>query len=185
MLTVNSEFFSQIEIKKSKFISYLVPYSKYNQIYNNLKKEHSKATHFITAFRYKNSLKQIIEGSSDDGEPKGTSGKPTLNVLIGADLIDIGVITIRYFGGVKLGTGGLVGAYSDAINSTIKIANLIESRDLIQLELNILFKNISKFKYLIQKFACETIYEEFNEFGGKFIINCEENYIAEFNKINS
>jgi uncharacterized YigZ family protein len=180
MLTIEQDFYSEIEIKKSKFISYIFP-NKNNQnfdIYlNKLKTEHYKAKHFVTAFRYKNSYKQIIEGSSDNGEPRGTSGKPTLNVLIGDDLIDIGVITVRYFGGTKLGTGGLVSAYSDAIHSTIKISHLIQTRDLIESELFINYKNITRFKALINKFNCFILNENFNETGAFFKISCEEQNI--------
>jgi len=69
-------------------------------------------------------LEQIVEGFSDDGEPKGTSGFPTLKVLAGNNLINSAVITVRYFGGTLLGTGGLVRAYSDAANLVIKQAAL-------------------------------------------------------------
>ncbi len=69
----------------------------------NLKKEHPKAVHFVYAYRTLNEYNQIIEDKSDDGEPKGTSGIPSLNVLRGYDLVNTAVITVRYFGGTKLG----------------------------------------------------------------------------------
>ncbi|MGN8592033.1 UNVERIFIED_CONTAM: YigZ family protein, partial [Campylobacter jejuni] len=72
-----------------------------------------------------NEYNQIIEDKSDDGEPKGTSGIPSLNVLRGYDLVNTAVITVRYFGGTKLGTGGLVRAYSDAANAAINNASLL------------------------------------------------------------
>ena len=62
------------------------------------------------AYRHLNEFEQIVENSSDDGEPKGTSGKPNLAVLAGNELINTAVIIVRYFGGIKLGTGGLVRA---------------------------------------------------------------------------
>lgn len=78
----------------------------------------------MTSYRYLNEFDQVVENSSDDGEPKGTSGKPTLAVLQGHELINTAVIVVRYFGGTKLGTGGLVRAYSDAVNLVIQSAVL-------------------------------------------------------------
>ncbi len=115
-----------LEVKQSKFIAYLLPYSEFETTLQKLKQEHPKARHFVVAYRYLNDFNQIIEHSSDDGEPKGTSGKPTLFVLQGAQLINTAVITVRYFGGTKLGTGGLVRAYSDATNLVISASELFE-----------------------------------------------------------
>ena len=104
------------EVKQSKFIAYLMPYTDYKSTLEQLKEEHPKARHFVTAYRYLNEYNQVVEHSSDDGEPKGTSGKPSLMVLQGQEIINSAVIIVRYFGGTKLGTGGLVRAYSDAVN---------------------------------------------------------------------
>ena len=90
--------------------------------------KHPKARHHVYAYRYLNEYEQIVENSSDDGEPKGTSGKPSLHVLAGHELINTAVIIVRYFGGIKLGTGGLVRAYSDAVNSVINNAVNIVSK---------------------------------------------------------
>ena len=114
------------EVKQSKFIAHLVSHLDYESTLKLLKAQHPKARHFVTAFRYLNEFNQIIEHSSDDGEPKGTSGRPSLMVLQGQGLINAAVIIVRYFGGTKLGTGGLVRAYSDAVNLVINEASLIE-----------------------------------------------------------
>ena len=73
-------------------------------------------------YRYLNEFDQIVENSGDDGEPKSTGGKPSLKALLGADMINTGVIIVRYFGGTMLGTGGLVRAYNDAVNEVVNIA---------------------------------------------------------------
>ncbi|MCG3716209.1 YigZ family protein, partial [Aliarcobacter butzleri] len=86
MKFVQKEFSYTIEEKKSKFISYLFPYSNFDEVMKRLREEHPKAVHFVYAYRYLNEFEQIVENSSDDGEPKGTSGKPTLAVLSGADI---------------------------------------------------------------------------------------------------
>ena len=109
-----------LEVKQSKFIAHLIPYDIYETTLKTLKEEHPKARHFVTAFRYLNEYDQVVEHSSDDGEPSGTSGKPSLMVLQGQECINIAVIIVRYFGGTKLGTGGLVRAYSDAVNMVVE-----------------------------------------------------------------
>ncbi len=126
MQTLNQHFSATLEVKQSKFIAHLIPYNLYEATLQKLKDEHPKARHFVTAYRYFNEFQQIVEHSSDDGEPKGTSGKPSLMVLQGKDLINTAVIIVRYFGGTKLGTGGLVRAYSDAVNLVIENAELFE-----------------------------------------------------------
>lgn len=122
MRLVTEHFQAALIVKQSKFIAHAVPFYMVESLLATLKKEHPKARHFVTAFRYLNEYDQIVEGSSDDGEPRGTSGKPTLAVLQGHELINTGIITVRYFGGTKLGTGGLVRAYSDAANLALESA---------------------------------------------------------------
>lgn len=124
MQTLSTPVSTTYEIKQSKFIAHLVPYTHFDDVMQRLKSEHPKARHFVTAYRYLNEYNQTVEGSSDDGEPKGTSGKPSLAVLAGNDLIDVAVITVRYFGGTKLGTGGLVRAYTQAVSEAVTAAEL-------------------------------------------------------------
>lgn len=170
MFFVKNSTSSTLEVKKSKFISHLIPYSIFNKTLQKLKDEHPKARHFVYAFRYFNEFNQIIEGSSDDGEPRGTSGKPTLNVLVGSDLIESAIITVRYFGGIKLGTGGLVKAYSSSANFAISESNLIEYKKLETELFEIQYSEISKAEYLFEKNSLEIISKEFNIFGAIFKI---------------
>lgn len=174
MFTVDSHSNETYEIKRSKFISHLFPYRYFDKILESLKLEHPKARHFVYAFRYLNEFKQIVEGSSDDGEPKGTSGKPTLNVLIGNDLINVGVITVRYFGGIKLGTGGLVKAYSSSTNLVISSSELAEYIEKEKKILKIKYSDISKFEYQLEKLNISILLKEFDETGGTFTLEGEE-----------
>ncbi|XPV69476.1 MAG: YigZ family protein [Halarcobacter sp.] len=152
-----------LEEKKSKFIAYLTSYDKFDDLMIKLKQEHPKARHFVYAYRYLNEFDQVVENCSDDGEPKGTSGKPTLNVLAGNELINSAVIIIRYFGGVKLGTGGLVRAYSDATNLVIKNSNLIKYEKLDTLILKLDYAILSKLEYLLDSLDISIINKEFTE----------------------
>lgn len=149
MKYVQKEFSSVFEEKKSKFIAHLAPYDMFDEVMERLKSEHPKARHFVYAYRYLNEFEQIVENSSDDGEPKGTSGKPCLNVLAGNELINSFVIVVRYFGGVKLGTGGLVRAYSDAVNLVINSSKLEEYRKLEVKKIDCDYSDLSKIEYLI------------------------------------
>jgi uncharacterized YigZ family protein len=153
MLFVDKEYTETLEIKKSKFIAHIAPYDKYEDMMIRLRNKHPKARHFVYAYRYLNEFDQVVENSSDDGEPKGTSGKPSLSVLAGADIINTGVIIIRYFGGVKLGTGGLVKAYSDAVNLVLQSSVLKEFVKLEYKKLIVEYPELSQIEYLISQYS--------------------------------
>jgi uncharacterized YigZ family protein len=148
---VQKEFSCTFEEKKSKFIAFLMPFEMFDDVMTRLRDEHTKARHFVYAYRYLNEFDQIVENSSDDGEPKGTSGKPSLTVLAGNELINTAVIIVRYFGGVKLGTGGLVRAYGDSVNEVIKIAEFIEYQKLMKKTLICDYSDLSKLEYLLNQ----------------------------------
>jgi len=122
--TIDEIITATYEIKKSTFLSFLCPVSEFKALHERLKAEHPKAAHIVWAYRELNGYGQVVENQSDDGEPKGTSGQPSLNALRGVELIDAGVLIVRYFGGIKLGTGGLVRAYAAAVNAAIGAAQL-------------------------------------------------------------
>lgn len=151
MFYVKKEFENTLEIKKSKFIAHLCPYDDFDRMMKRLRDEHPKARHFVYAYRYLNEFDQIVENSSDDGEPKGTSGKPSLKALGGADMINSGVIIIRYFGGIKLGTGGLVRAYSVAVNAVCDIAQTHTYEKLETKQLVVNYSDLSKVEYTINQ----------------------------------
>ncbi|MXN65966.1 phosphoenolpyruvate carboxykinase [Stappia sp. GBMRC 2046] len=124
LLTPVSESIGELEDRRSRFIAHLVSMDKFEARLAELREEHRKANHFVTAFRRFDEFGRIAEGAKDDGEPAGTSGMPCLKVLTGASLIDAGVIVVRYFGGTKLGGGGLARAYSGAASRAIEAADL-------------------------------------------------------------
>jgi uncharacterized YigZ family protein len=170
MKTVNKISAASIEVKKSKFHSFLVPFFSFEETLNELKKRHPKANHFVTAFRYFNEHNQIVEGSSDDGEPRGSSGRPTLKVLQGHDLINVGIITIRYFGGILLGVGGLVKAYSDAANGAIKNASLIDYVRVFEYTFEVDYDKTREIEYLLKKYDVFVVDRGFGEKGIRYFI---------------
>ncbi len=147
MKFVNQIYTQTLEVKQSKFIAYLMPYSEFTSTLEQLKNANPKARHFVVAYRYLNEFNQIVEHSSDDGEPKGTSGKPSLFVLQGLEMINTAVIIVRYFGGTKLGTGGLVRAYSDSVNLVLHSASLLDYTHEIIKSISFEYSNIRMIEY--------------------------------------
>jgi len=158
---VKNEFTQCYEEKKSKFIAYIMPYDNFDEVMKRLKKEHPKARHHVYAYRYLNEFDQIVENCSDDGEPKGTSGKPSLNVLAGHEIINSAVIIVRYFGGIKLGTGGLVRAYSDAVNLVIENSELHTYKKLEKMIIQLDYSILSKIEYILNQFDIQISNKEF------------------------
>jgi len=162
MKEIQKEFNNTIEIKKSKFIAYIMPYSQFDNTMAILKEQHSKARHFVYAYRYLNEFEQIVENSSDDGEPKGTSGKPSLAVLQGKELINTAVIIVRYFGGTRLGTGGLVRAYGSAVNEVCNISHFNLYEKLITKNIEVTYNNLSKMQYKLKSLNINIINQQFD-----------------------
>ena len=117
MRTIDSNVTSEIVIKNSRFITQLIKINDTNidNYIEEAKKIYPKATHYCYCYRLNNAQK-----SSDDGEPGGTAGIPMLNVFIKEDIVNVLAITIRYFGGIKLGAGGLVRAYTKSLTTALQ-----------------------------------------------------------------
>lgn len=111
--------FGEIEIKKSRFCFYRIDGSidEFTSQLENLKAQHKKATHVCFAYSFSSPFE---EKCSDDGEPKGTAGQPILSVIKKKGLTNVGVVVVRYFGGIKLGAGGLVRAYTKSASEALK-----------------------------------------------------------------
>ncbi|MDE6886667.1 MAG: YigZ family protein [Helicobacteraceae bacterium] len=161
MFCVESIFCADYKKDNSTFIAYLMPFSCFESHLENLKVEHKKAVHFVRATRILNIYNQIIEQSSDDGEPKGSSGVPVLNVMRGNKLVNCAIVVVRYFGGKLLGVGGLVRAYTQASLNVINIANLINYDNLESFSLEVPLNTINKAKYLAKKLEINSIKFDF------------------------
>lgn len=119
MKTIKENISNELVIKNSKFITLLYKLNTNNidNIMSEVKGLYPKATHYCYAYIYNNYKK-----SSDDGEPTGTAGAPIMNVLEKEQLNNILVVVVRYFGGIKLGAGGLIRAYTKAVTEALKQA---------------------------------------------------------------
>ena len=124
MKSIISKEIYETTIKNSKFIGVIIPIESINDVKNNLnkiKEEYKNATHYCYAFKLIND-----KGFSDDREPNKTAGIPILNVIEGNNLVNVLVIVIRYFGGIKLGPGGLIRAYSNTTKEVINKSNKVD-----------------------------------------------------------
>ena len=124
-LVPKSKFEAELEIKKSRFIASLnraTTRQSALSFLNAVKKEYSNANHHCWAYVLGNPGKNCSAASDDDGEPSGTAGKPILNILQHKQAGDTIVVVSRYFGGIKLGAGGLVRAYSQAAQRVAEIS---------------------------------------------------------------
>ncbi|MDO5084862.1 MAG: YigZ family protein [Erysipelotrichaceae bacterium] len=152
-MRLKEEYTHTIEIEKSKFITYM------NRCFNeeearhyiqSIKKLHPTATHHCTAFLCQN--RQIMR-SNDDGEPAKTAGAPMLNVLINSDIDDICVVVVRYFGGIKLGTGGLIKAYTRSVKETLEQAKKVDTKSVSFYTLTFSYDLINILEYYLKETA--------------------------------
>ena len=144
--TIKEDGMVQEEIKKSRFICHV------KRIYSEeearafiaaIKKEHYKATHNCSAFII--GEKSDIKRTSDDGEPSGTAGVPMLEVLEKHNLTNLCVVVTRYFGGIKLGAGGLIRAYAGSVALAIKEIGLVEIKEQAGLRLQLSYSQYQDF----------------------------------------
>jgi len=147
--TVLQQNRATVEIKQSKFIAYLVPIAAFGGLQEKLRAEHPKSRHVVYALRSLNTLDQIVENSSDDGEPKGSSAVPALNVLRGEEMINVAVLIVRYFGGTKLGIGGLVKAYTEATKKVISESYIIKYEKLHTRSFVSAYAAVQQIEYLL------------------------------------
>lgn len=166
--TVSSAFVSETEEKKSRFIATLVPIGEFETALAVLRTEHRKANHHVTAFRRSLGNGQIQEIGKDDGEPSGTSGMPVLKTMIRANLMNCAVIVTRYFGGTKLGTGGLARAYSAAASEVIRSADLLEWVELKRCKLLVPFDQSASYEHRFSADGLRVIDRHYSEAGCTF-----------------
>ena len=131
--TIQSEIQAEIKVKGSRFIGTAAPApncEQAGQFIKRLSKQYYNATHNCYAVRIK-SANQIISRSSDAGEPSGTAGPPILNVIIGRNLVNLAVVVTRYFGGTKLGKGGLIRAYGECTKAVLDLCTIVKKYNLV------------------------------------------------------
>lgn len=157
---IKEECTDTIVIEKSRFITYLEyceNEEQYKEYLKTIKKKHYDATHVCSAFLGKDTRR-----SSDDGEPSGTAGVPMLSCLDKHGMENTAAFVVRYFGGIKLGAGGLIRAYSSSVSEAIKQADLVEDRIFNQYTITLNYETANRIDYLLNK-ECEEVETEYSE----------------------
>jgi len=180
--TIKEEAFAELEEKKSRFLAYLVPIEQFEARLQALRDDHRKANHHVTAFRRIHADDHIEEGAKDDGEPAGTSGMPMLKVLIGRNLINVGVIVVRYFGGTKLGAGGLARAYSGAASMAIDAATLVPWQRICEATHSSRFDQMSQLEQHINQLQLMVICRTYHEQGVDVTVRGPEEDLERLNR---
>lgn len=125
--TIEKEAIAEQVIERSKFITYVKPVTskeEADEFITSIKKKHRDATHNVPAMVIGDKMQ--IQWASDDGEPQGTSGAPMVMMMVNAGITNVCVVVTRYFGGIKLGTGGLARAYTSSAKLGLEAAGICE-----------------------------------------------------------
>ena len=164
--TILANSSSELDVKKSKFIANIIKITDEQDAkekLNQIRKEYSDAKHNCYAYIvYDNETKTKIEKSSDDREPSGTAGIPMLTLLQKNNLVNVLIVVTRYFGGILLGTGGLVRAYTDSSKQALEAAKIIELQYGEIIEYCIEYDEFEYFKYICEKNNIEIINTEYS-----------------------
>ncbi|MBB1487156.1 YigZ family protein [Oceanospirillum sediminis] len=149
-----------LEIKRSQFITIAAPVADVaacHAFIQSVRDEYPDARHHCTAFVAGAPNDTQCYGMSDDGEPSGTAGKPMFNVLSHSGIGQIAIVCVRYFGGIKLGTGGLVKAYSQATQMVLDELDLIEVRPQYQVDIQADYAFESDIRHWLQQLDATTL----------------------------
>ncbi len=166
VLTVMSASTAEYEIKKSLFIGAIFPCQSERealQQLNSLAAKHSTANHLAFAWRIRLEDGFINERANDGGEPSGTAGRPILAPLEGQKIQNAVVGVIRYFGGIKLGTGGLARAYGNAAKLAIEQAPLSPWVEMVNVKLELEYAQLQMLEYQLPKYNGVMLDQQFTE----------------------
>ena len=151
-ITIKEDSYDEFVEKKSTFITHLIRINseeEAREFIQKMKKKHYDATHVCSCYVVGDNNE--ITRANDDGEPSGTAGAPMLDVLVKNEIKNVCATVIRYFGGTKLGTGGLVRAYGGGVINALKNATLVERKDTFEIRLELDYSLNGKIEYEIGK----------------------------------
>lgn len=148
IITIKSAYRIENDIQRSRFIATIQPVASEDEakaFIQEMKQQHKEATHNCSAYTVGDTMH--IQKANDDGEPSGTAGVPMLDILKKLEIHNACVVVTRYFGGIKLGAGGLIRAYSGAVRDVIHAAGRVEMREAIPVQVTISYDLTGKFEY--------------------------------------
>jgi uncharacterized YigZ family protein len=154
---------AEIEVKNSRFIATAAPVFTVDEaktFVRRIKQEFADASHNVPAYQV-GFGPSVVAHCNDDGEPSGTAGRPILAVLQGSGVGDLAIVVTRYFGGVKLGTGGLVRAYGDAAKAVLAVLPLAQKIPTHTVMLALPYSHLERVRLLVGAFNGRFLEEEF------------------------
>ncbi|WP_305908781.1 YigZ family protein [Methylomarinum sp. Ch1-1] len=165
MKTVSETAIIEETIKKSRFIAAMNPCQSEAQahaILRELHQQHPNANHIVFAYRI-NSDKGLLCRFHDAGEPSGTAGKPIFHHLEGKQLINVMIVVVRYFGGIKLGAGGLARAYGNSARQAIEAAELKDYVKMAEVTLALEYSQMKHLEYQLKKLDGKIIAQDYSD----------------------
>lgn len=165
--TVRQEAEATNIIEKSRFIAHVKPVSSKEEadaFVAEIKSKYKDATHNVPAMVIGDKFQ--IQWASDDGEPQGTSGAPMVQMLVKEGITNVAIVVTRYFGGIKLGTGGLVRAYTGSAKLGLEAAGICSVREVCSMEVKADYTYLSK----LQNMAADTLAEDDDPAAVPFVI---------------
>ena len=165
MYCVKSRQVIEENIKKSRFIGVIVPCASEIDVLQHLKQLHAEypgASHIAYAYRIKTD-QGLMYRFHDAGEPTGTAGKPIFQHIEGKELINLLIAVIRYFGGIKLGAGGLTRAYGNTARQVIEAADISVYVERVNIPLTLDYKQMQPLEYLLKKLDGHIVKQDFAE----------------------
>lgn len=175
-----SPIHSEIKDKNRKFFGYAFPLDSEKNVavhLSHLRHVHPKADHFCYAFRV--GTENIVWKTNDDGEPKNSAGSPILGQLNSFDLTNILIVVVRYFGGTKLGVGGLVSAYKNAAQAILKNCEIIEKTIYIKIQITHELENINVVMRIVKSHALKIISPK-HDLNAELIVLCPKKNTKSF-----
>lgn len=164
MYRLKNDHVEELVIKKSRFLCYVhkcFQEEDAKAFVQQIKKEHPNANHHCYAFLI--GEHNEIQRSNDDGEPSGTAGVPMLECLSRHQLQDVVAVTVRYFGGIKLGAGGLIRAYAKSVSHTLQQATLTKKQKMLRYQLTFSYDLIGKLDYYFRTNEIEVVEKDYHE----------------------
>lgn len=171
--TIKEYVRDEIVIEKSRFIATAIPCNskeEADEFFDDIKREFKDATHNVPAFIVGNKME--LKWASDDGEPQGTAGPPILRFLEAKGITNVAVCVTRYFGGIKLGTGGLVRAYTESVESVVREENIAMALPIASAKITMEYPEYNRVSsYRFPEEIKETLEIKNVEFGEKVVAN--------------
>lgn len=182
MYRIKDLVIDEFTINKSQFITYLQRAENEEQASDfiaQIKKEHPKASHHCQAML----INESLQGSNDDGEPSGTAGIPMLEILRKKNMELIVAVVVRYYGGVKLGAGGLIRAYSKGVNDALNRTTLYKVLNMDKYEVIVDYKYADQIEHLLQD--KELLHKDYQMQVSFTYLNNDENFNNQIREMTS